>query len=320
MLMFLLRGPVLMSYAWSNVGLVSLTRDLAVVADEPSLQAFSEAERLLRQAVAWDAGNQGAHRGLGWALTAQGEDIEAAAEWQAGGFTAQEFINVGEHARKTGRFQEALEWYERAARVESGLGDPWYYVGLVYWRIEDWESALAAYENAIEADTLASISRSSLYYRIGVIYQSQLEPRQTDAALTAYDAAVGMDDFSVNEEAADCHYRRGEILSWMSGDPDEYINEYRRAIELNPRHVSAHILLGTACYIRYRDAEMAEAEIRRAMELSPQNKWTYYHLGDIYRHEGRAEDAAAMYERALDIDPGFALARKQLRAVHAGTK
>ena len=319
-LLLLLRGPALMSYVLSSVGMVSLARDLSGAAGELFPQVALDADTLLCQALSLDAGNRGAHRGLGWVLAAQGKVAEAAAEWRAGGFTAQEFIDAGEQARKAGRFQEALEWYERAANVEPGWGDPWHCMGQVYWRTQDWKRALDAYEEAVESDTLTNIGRSSLYYRIGVIYQSKVEPRQTDAALTAYGAAIETDGFSGTEEAADCHYRRGEILSWMGGDPDEYIREYKRAIELDPRHVSAHILLGAAYYVRYRDVGMAEAEIRRAMELSPHNKWTYYHLGDVYRHEGRAEDAAVMYRWALDIDPEFALARKRLRAVYEGDK
>jgi tetratricopeptide (TPR) repeat protein len=319
-LLLLLRGPALMSYLLSSVGLVSLARDLSGAAGELFPQVALDADTLLCQALSLDAGNRAAHRGLGWALAAQGKVAKAAAEWRAGGFTAQEFIDAGEQARRAGRFQEAFEWYERAANVEPGWGDPWHCMGLLYWRTQDWKSALDAYEEAVELDTLTNVGRGSLYYRIGVIYQSKLEPRQTDAALMAYGAAIETGDFGDNEEAADCHYRRGQILSWMGGDPDEYIREYKRAIELDPRHVSAHILLGAAYYVRYHDVEMAEAEIRRAMELSPYNKWTYYHLGDIYRYEGQAEDAAVMYERALDIDPEFALAQKRLRAVHEGNK
>jgi len=38
-----------------------------------------------------------------------------AAAWQIGDFTAQDFINAGEEARKAERYEEALRWYERAA-------------------------------------------------------------------------------------------------------------------------------------------------------------------------------------------------------------
>jgi hypothetical protein len=48
--------------------------------------------------------------------------------------------------------------------------------------------------------------------------------------------------------------------------------------------------------------------------LAPKNKWAYYHWGEIYRQEHRAE-AAQIYQRALDIDPAFERARQRLQSL-----
>jgi tetratricopeptide (TPR) repeat protein len=239
-------------------------------------------------------------------------------EWKAAGLTAQDFIARGEEERKAKQYEAALEWYQRAAKVEPGSGDPWYYMGLAYEGIEEWEAALGAYERAIEAGSFTSVRRSSPHYRMGVIYQWRLETRQKDAALAAYEAAIKTDDFGTKQETADCHYKRGEVLWWMGGDPDEYIAEYQKAIELNPQHASAHMLLGVAYYTRDKDVAMAEAEIRQAIELSPQNQWAYYYLGEVYRQAGRTAEARAMYERALEIDPQLEAAQKRLQALTDG--
>jgi Tfp pilus assembly protein PilF len=77
-------------------------------------------------------------------------------------------------------------------------------------------------------------------------------------------------------------------------------------------------MLGVAYYIRYKDVAMAEAEIRQGLELSPENEWAYLHLGDIYRQAGRTDEAAAMYERALEIAPKSEAARERLQALHEG--
>ena len=239
-------------------------------------------------------------------------------QWKGAGLTARDFIARGEEERKAKQYEEALAWYERAARLEPGLGDPWYYIGLAYEGLEEWGKALAAYERAIGVGSFRSVPRSSPHYRAGVIYQWRLEPRQTDTALAAYEAAIEADDFSADWEAADCHYKRGEILWWKGSNPDEYIAEYQRAIALNPKHASAHILLGVAYYTRDKDVTRAEAEIRQAIELSPENKWAYYYLGEIYRQEGRLDEARATYEQALELDPQFEAAQKRLQALVSG--
>jgi tetratricopeptide (TPR) repeat protein len=239
-------------------------------------------------------------------------------EWQRAGLTAEDFVNAGEVARKAELYDQAMAWYERAMRLEPDLGDPWYHVGLLYESQGRWFQALDAYDRAMASGRFRQVGRSSPHYRSGFIYQSRLEPRQRDVALAAYEAAIEADDFNTGEEAANAHHRRGELLWWMGGNPDEYITEYQRAIELNPKHVSAHVLLGVAYYIRYGDVAMAEAEIHQALELSPSNQWAYLRLGNIYYQERRTGEAAAMYERALEIDPDFEAAQERLSELGDG--
>ncbi len=74
-------------------------------------------------------------------------------------------------------------------------------------------------------------------------------------------------------------------------------------------------MLGVAYYAWDKDVAAAEAEIRQAIELSLQSKWTYYHLRDIYRQEGRTDEAKAMYEQTLEADPQFAAAQEKLQAL-----
>jgi tetratricopeptide (TPR) repeat protein len=249
------------------------------------------------------------------ALEAQDFSGRLVEAWRRAGLTAEAFIARGEEARQAERYDEALAWYERAARLEPGLGDPWYYVGLLREDQQQWMQALEAYERALAIGRFQQVGRSSPHYRTGVIYQWRLEPGQTDTALAAYEAAIEAGDFSADWEAADCHYKRGEVLRRQKADVDEYMAEFRQAVELNPRHTWAHILLGLAIYERDKDAVMAEAELQQALELAPQNKWAYYHLGEIYRQEGRTDKAAAMYEQALEIDPDLEAAQKRLSAL-----
>jgi len=281
LLALFLRGPELLSQVWGNTGMTMLARGLTAAPE-----GATQAELLLRRAVAHAPENRSAWRGLGLALAAQGEDDEAIAAWRSGGLSAKE------------------------------LRDQWYYMGLAYETSEQWEEALRAYEQAVEIRDLTDVDQSDPYYRMGMIYHRKLAPPQLENALAAYEAALAADDFSTTKEAADCHYRRGEILRWQEANPDEYIAEYQQAIALDPRHTLARIWLGTSYYTRDGDAARAEAEIRQALELDPQNhyakKWAYVHLGDIHRQEGWVDEALVLYKQALEIDPEFEAAHKRL--------
>lgn len=249
------------------------------------------------------------------AMEAQGFGGRLVEEWRRAGLTPQDFISRGEEARRAERYDEAVAWYERAMRLEPGLGDAWYHLGLLYEDLQQWLQALDAYGRAIASDRFRQVGRSSPHYRVGIIYQWRLDSRQSEDALVAYEMALAADDFNSAAEAGDCHYKRGEILRWLKADPDEYIAEFQWAIELNPRHASAHMQLGLAYYDRDRDAKVAEAEILRALTLSPENKWAYYHLGEIYCQEGHTDEAMTMYEQALEIDPDFEAAQARVAAL-----
>ena len=315
-LLLLWRGPMVLSRAWGNAGLVVLTKSLVDAPDGPCIQDVGKAEALLRKALSWDGDNPVAHRALAWALAAQGGEEEAVAEWRAGGFALEDFIARGDQARTARDYAEAVVWYGRATHLDPDLGDAWYYTGLAYEGLKRWEDALEAYDQACEAAAFATVRKSSPTYRMGKIYQWRLKPRQIDAALAAYDVAIELDDFSTDQEAADCHFKRGEVLRWSGSEPDAYIAECQLALELNPNHVGAHILLGVGQYTGHGDMISAEAEIRRALELAPENEWAYYHLGEIYRLEGRADDARVMFEQALNINPEFGAAQKRLQLLN----
>jgi len=315
-LTLILRGAAILSWGWGNAGMVMLEQALFATPGRRAQDIAARAEMLLRQAMVYAPGSRSTWRGLGFALAIQGREDEAVTAWQSAGGMGEKFIQWGEEARSEGQYEEALKWYDWSLRVDSGLGDPWYYRGLVYEVMGRWEEALEAYKRAIEAGVFVHIGRSSPYYRMGRIYQWWLEPRQVDAALRAYEAAIEASDFGANWEAADCHYKRGEIYSWQGRDPRESIRDYQQAISLNPNHHWAHLRLGYALYQVYGDVALAERVIGQAIDLWPDDrdrKWPYRFLGDIYRESGMIDKAIVAYQDVLRFDPNDAHAQNILR-------
>jgi tetratricopeptide (TPR) repeat protein len=111
--------------------------------------------------------------------------------------------------------------------------------------------------------------------------------------------------------------------SWMgksymkAGDFPSAEVWYRRAIDAAPNNAGPHIFLGAllAKWGRFDEAKAAHCRGTSCTEGLPEEAW--YNLGLILRAEERFAEAAECFERALSIDPGYALPPKALADVRS---
>ncbi len=88
--------------------------------------------------------------------------------------------------------------------------------------------------------------------------------------------------------------------------PDDAIEEFRRAIELDFKDVKSHFLLGNALSDR-QQLDEAIKEYRRAIELDPKNASLHYNLGNALGAKKQWNEAIEEYlKRAIDLNPQFA--------------
>lgn len=66
-----------------------------------------------------------------------------------------------------------------------------------------------------------------------------------------------------------------------------------------------------------QETEKHIAEQRQALEANPLDPRPYFHLGLLYNLQRNLEAAIEMFERALALDPGFALAHQHLGQLYA---
>jgi tetratricopeptide (TPR) repeat protein len=97
--------------------------------------------------------------------------------------------------------------------------------------------------------------------------------------------------------------------------PDEAMEAYRRALEIDPRLPDAHLNLGRLLHER---GEMAEAEshYRLALGALPDDPTAAYNLGVALQDLGRLREAVVAYEAALARDPAYADAHYNLAGVY----
>jgi tetratricopeptide (TPR) repeat protein len=83
---------------------------------------------------------------------------------------------------------------------------------------------------------------------------------------------------------------------------EEARTAYERALELDPKHVDAHVNLGRLLHEDGAPAA-AEKEYRAALTLQPNHDTAAFNLGVALEDLGRFRDAITAYEHAIELDP-----------------
>ncbi len=111
------------------------------------------------------------------------------------------------------------------------------------------------------------------------------------------------------------HATLGLVLTQFDWDYDEALRQYQIAAQLNPSnstvpHWRAWTLVGLG------RLEEALAEMRRAQALDPLSLVINSQIGALLHYQKRYDEAERAYRKALELDPGFAMAHAYLAANH----
>jgi tetratricopeptide (TPR) repeat protein len=123
-----------------------------------------------------------------------------------------------------------------------------------------------------------------------------------------FDAAPA--SHQVNQLSAEIFEREGKFA--------EAVAEYRKAIGKNPNAVNLHYRLGRALLMQGTNPEnLSEARAAFAAELkfNPRDAVAEFQIGQIDLVEGRADEAASRFVRALRLQPDFVEAMLALAKV-----
>ena len=97
--------------------------------------------------------------------------------------------------------------------------------------------------------------------------------------------------------------------------PKEAREAYRRAVELDPDHVEAHVNLGR---LLHEDGELeaAEAHYRVALRIDENDATAAFNLGVVLQDAERFPEAREAYEKAIAADPDHADAHCNLAQLY----
>jgi tetratricopeptide (TPR) repeat protein len=195
--------------------------------------------------------------------------------------------------------------------------------------VEELRAALTEFRAAVDLDPKFAQASSNQYAQahlgLGAAFAAKAMSRviaaQPDeavkelrAALAEFRAASALDPKvaeGFSGKLAEVHVYLGAALRDL-GRPDEAIESFRQAIELDPKHVAAHNGLGLALHSLGQFHEAIRA-YRKALELDPNNSRAHNNIGWSLQNMGQFNEADREYRTAVELDPGNTTARNNLR-------
>ena len=165
-------------------------------------------------------------------------------------------------------------------------------------------------DRASLAGLVEQISRDS------EIVLAMLQLPENDADDELFGSLSGLLELALeqHEERADLHHRQALVLDRL-GKLDEAIAHARRAIEINPEFVQAHILLGSL--LAGRQPQAAQEHLRHAIASGGDYADVHVRLAALAKEAGNIEQARTELVRALEINADYEQAKAALEALAA---
>jgi spermidine synthase len=124
---------------------------------------------------------------------------------------------------------------------------------------------------------------------------------------------------AVVPDSAEVHNLLG-VAEMRANRVEEAVREFQEALEKEPGSTNARANLGQiryeqgADFLESRRYVDAEARLREAIDLMPDSAEAHNDLGVALASMGRVEEAAQHFQRAIQLEPGFAEARRNLES------
>jgi len=182
-----------------------------------------------------------------------------------------------------------------------------YLKGRFAWNKRNAESlkqAVEFYKQAIEKDPAFALAYAGLAETY-VLFPSYLAGAPKESMPQAKAAALRA--LELDDTLAEAHAALGRYLNDYEFDPAGGEKELRRAIELNPKYVTAHSWLAVVLSWQKRfDEAITEAKIAR--DLDPLSLISSAEVGNTFVSAGRYDEAVVQLNETLRLDPNFSAA------------
>ncbi|MBI2846050.1 MAG: tetratricopeptide repeat protein [Chloroflexi bacterium] len=195
----------------------------------------------------------------------------------------------------TPRLDLPLEEAKTAQSLKPDNPGAYDILGIIYFARQEWEEAVAAYEQAV------ALEPQNYYFHLSLAQAYQNVGREDDAQseFVTAEELVKEEIAASSEDTADPHIQLGDTY-YYQGRYEEALTEYEQALSLRPDDGQIYLDLGFT-YLALDQGDDALTNFERAVELNPGNYIAHNALAGVLQGDGQWERAEAEYQETLRL-------------------
>ena len=197
------------------------------------------------------------------------------------------------------KYPESISEANEALRIDKKRAKAYFIKGFVYKETKDTLRAISNFQTCIEQEP----NHFDAIIQLGNLYATHNDP----IALEYYNKALKLQPHSV-----EALYDRG-LYFQNTGDIEKAVNDYNELLKVNPRYGFAYFNLGYIAMKYEKDYKKAISFFTQSLTHENHYVEAYYNRGVCYEFIGDKQKAKADYLEALNVYPGYDLAKKALK-------
>lgn len=226
---------------------------------------------------------------------------------------AEAFVGLGKLYAALNNSQQAIYYLGEALKINPYLPEPYFTKGLIYRsdyyvrddedprKEESWQRAVSSFQTAVEQDP----NYYSAYIEMGVMY----DEKGDSLALEYYNSAI---DIAPN--SLEAWYNKGMYFQ-NRGEVDNALNCYYQLNDIDETWADPYYNLGYIHLLMTNELDSSIYYFERATQLDPMYYQAYNNMGFAYEKKGDFKNARKFYQKAVEINPDFQLAKDNLNAI-----
>lgn len=200
---------------------------------------------------------------------------------------ARPYYNLAKYYQDSGKLEEAMKEYQKAMAIVPNSTFPFIGIGSVYMKMGNLDLAEENLKKALmiqPRESEATAQLAQVYFKMGKF-------ELAEKLLTKE---------YIKDDQVDAFYLLGQIYS-MQNKNGLALQQFQRAIKLNPDFVEAYVGMGIICG-KENKFELSEKYFLKSISIQKENPDACFNLGYLYFMRNRYEEALTWYQKALDYD------------------